>query len=61
MDLQIQWKMHYTKMTGSFIADVQNLINRKNFVSQSYDPVIPGIKYNYLLGLIPVVGYKIDF
>ncbi len=61
IDLQMQWKINYTKMTGSFIAGVQNLTNRKNPISQSYDPVMSGIKYNYLLGLIPVIGYKIDF
>ena len=61
IDLQMQWKIQYAKMTGSFIAGVQNLTNRKNPVSQSYDPAILGIKYNYLLGLIPVIGYKVDF
>lgn len=61
VDLQLQWKTNYNKMTGSFIAGVQNLTNRKNPVSQSYDPLIRGIRYNYLLGLIPVVGYKVDF
>ena len=61
VDLQIQWKTNYNKMTGSFIAGVQNLTNRKNPVSQSYDPLTRGIRYNYLLGLIPVVGYKVDF
>ena len=61
IDLQMQWKTQYTKMTGSFIAGVQNLTNRKNPVSQYYDAAMGGIKYNYLLALIPVVGYKIDF
>jgi hypothetical protein len=61
IDLQMQWKINYTKMTGSFIAGVQNLTNQKNPISQYYDPIMSGIKYNYLLGLIPVIGYKIDF
>ena len=51
----------YKKMTGSLIAGVQNLTNRKNPVRQYYDSGIGGIRYNYLLALIPVVGYKIDF
>jgi hypothetical protein len=57
----MQWKTQYTKMTGSFIAGVQNLTNRKNPVRQYYDAGIGSIQYNYLLGLIPVVGYKVDF
>ena len=61
IDLQMQWKTQYKNRTGSFIAGVQNLTNRKNPVRQYYDSGIGGIKYNYLLALIPVVGYKIDF
>jgi hypothetical protein len=61
IDLQTQWKTQYKNRTGSFIAGVQNLTNRKNPVRQYYDAGIGGIKYNYLLGLIPVVGYKVDF
>ena len=61
IDLQVQWKTQYKKMTGSLIAGVQNLTNRKNPVRQYYDSGIGGIRYNYLLALIPVVGYKIDF
>lgn len=61
LDLQMGWKIQKGKTTGSLIAGVQNLFNRKNPVSQSYDPVTQQIRYNYLLGLIPVVGYKVDF
>lgn len=61
IDLQTQWKTQYKNRTGSLIAGVQNLTNRKNPVRQYYDAGIGGIKYNYLLALIPVVGYKVDF
>jgi hypothetical protein len=61
IDMQMEWKVQYKKMTGSFIAGVQNLTNRQNVVSQTYDANIKGIRYSYLLGLIPVVAYKIDF
>lgn len=47
-------------MTSSIIIGVQNLTNRKNTESQSYDANTGKIKYAYLLGIIPVVGYKVD-
>ena len=47
-------------MTGSFIR-VNKILELKNFVNQSYDPVFCGIKYKYLFGLITVVGYNINF
>lgn len=61
IDFQTEWKVQYGKKTGSLILGVQNLLNQKNPVSQSYDPVSKQIKYSYLLGLIPVIGYKVDF
>jgi len=61
IDFQMEWKFQYNKRTGSAIVGVQNLLNRKNPYSQSFDVALGRIKYNYLLGLIPVVGYKVDF
>lgn len=61
LDIQTEWRVQYGKKTGSLILGVQNLTNQKNQVSQSYDPVNKQIRYSYLLGLIPVVGYKVDF
>lgn len=60
IDLQTEWKTQYQKRTGSLVFGVQNLTNRKNQVSQYYDDATKSIKYNYLLKLIPVLGYKID-
>ncbi len=61
LDVQTEWRVQYGKKTGSLILGVQNLTNQKNQVNQSYDPVSKQIKYSYLLGLIPVIGYKVDF
>jgi hypothetical protein len=60
LDIQIEWKIQYGKMTGSAILGVQNATNRKNQFRQSYDVGLGKIKYSYLLGLIPVFGYKVD-
>ncbi|MDB5209228.1 MAG: TonB-dependent receptor, partial [Sediminibacterium sp.] len=60
IDLQTEWRIQYRKMTGSLIFGVQNLTNRQNPVNQSYDASLGRIKYTNLLGLIPVVGYKVD-
>ena len=60
LDPQIQWKMHYIKMTSSFIS-MYKILSIKIFVHQFDDGVIGGIKYNDLLRLISVLGYKINF
>jgi hypothetical protein len=61
IDLQAEWRFQRNGSTGSLIAGVQNLLNRKNPVSQFYDAATQKIRYNYLLGLIPVVGYKLEW
>ena len=61
IDLQFEWKVQYGKRTGSFIIGAQNLFDRKNPVRHFYDASKKAIGYGYLLGRIPVAGYKIDF
>lgn len=61
IDLQLEWKVQYKKTTGSLILGVQNATNRKNQISHRYDANLQAITYNYLLGRIPVFGYKLDF
>ena len=61
IDLQGEWRVQYGRRTGAFIIGVQNLTGRQNPVRHYYDPAGKRIQYNYLLGRIPVAGYRIDF
>jgi hypothetical protein len=61
IDLQGEWRVQYGRRTGAFILGVQNLTGRRNPVRQFYDPAVKRIQYGYLLGRIPVLGYKMDF
>ncbi len=60
LDVQMEWKVQYRKMTGSFILGVQNALDTKNQVSQRFDANSGTIVYSYLLGRIPVFGFKFD-
>jgi hypothetical protein len=60
LDAQMEWKVQYTALTGSFILGVQNATNRKNQISRRYDPAAARITYSYLLGMIPVFGFRFD-
>lgn len=61
IDLQGEWRVQYGRRTGAFIIGVQNLTGRRNPVRHYYDQATKKIQYGYLLGRIPVAGYKIDF
>lgn len=60
LDVQMEWKLQYSKTTGSFILGVQNALNTKNQISQRYDVASRTVAYSYLLGRIPVFGFKFD-
>jgi hypothetical protein len=61
IDGQVEWRFQHNHTTSSLIAGAQNLLNRKIPVSQSFDAVSKNIQYRYLLGFIPVIGYKIQW
>ena len=61
IDLQGEWRIQYGRRTGAFIIGVQNLTGRRNPVRHYYDAARKSIQYGYLLGRIPVAGYKVDF
>jgi hypothetical protein len=60
LDAQMEWKVQYTALTGSFILGVQNATNRKNQISRRYDASVGRVTYSYLLGMIPVFGFRFD-
>jgi len=60
IDVQIQWKVQYRNKTGTAILGVQNLMNRKNPVSHSFNAATNTIVYRNLFGILPVFGYRLD-
>lgn len=60
LDAQFQWKVQYRKKTGTAILGVQNLTNRKNPVSHSFNAATNTIVYRHLFGILPVFGYRLD-
>ncbi len=57
--LSIKWNRKY--VTSTLSLDIQNITNRLNVYSQSYDSEKNKIVTNYQNGLIPVLNFKIDF
>jgi hypothetical protein len=57
----VEWRFQHKHTTSSLVAGAQNLFNRKIPVNHSYDAVSKTVKFSYLLGFIPVIGYKIQW
>jgi hypothetical protein len=60
-DLKVSYKINQKKVSQSFFVSVDNILNRKNVLEESYDPAKHKIITEYQLGLFPYGGYRIEF
>lgn len=60
-DLGVSLKWNRKKLTSTLSLDIQNLINRSNVYSTSYDALTKTMRTNYQNGMIPVINYKVEF
>ncbi len=60
-DIRFSWKRNRPRSTRTLSLDIQNATNNKNVFSQNYDANTGNIRYNYQLGLLPILSYKVAF
>ena len=60
-DLRVSLKRNRAHSTSTWSLDLQNATNRKNLGGQYYDPQSGDIKKWYMVPLLPVLSYKIEF
>jgi hypothetical protein len=60
-DLRLSIKCNRRYFTSTLSLDIQNITNRLNVFSQSYDSEKNKVITNYQNGLIPILNYKIEF
>ncbi len=61
LDLRLSWKKNKAHATRTFSLDIQNLSNQQNLAFRYYDVLQSKIVNKYQLGIIPVLGYRIEF
>jgi len=61
LDMKVGYRINRPKTSQHFFIDIQNITNRKNYFSQSYDNLRQEIITTYQLGLFPVFNYRIEF
>jgi hypothetical protein len=61
LDVKVGYRINRPKTSQHFFVDIQNVSNRKNYFSQSYDNIRQEIVTTYQLGLFPVFNYRIEF
>jgi TonB dependent receptor len=60
-DLRVSIKWNRRYFTSTLSLDIQNITNRLNVFSQSYDSEKNKVITNFQNGLIPILNYKIEF
>jgi hypothetical protein len=61
LDAQLTYRIDRPKTTHSFKIDIQNATNRENYFSQFYNPETENLDQSTLLGILPVLSYKVQF
>ncbi|MEX1189685.1 MAG: TonB-dependent receptor [Bacteroidia bacterium] len=60
-DIRIGFRRNKKRMTEEFGLDFQNLLNRKNVFSRSFNNISGTIENNYQVGIFPMGLYRITF
>ncbi len=61
LDARIAFTKNNKRTSSTISLDVQNVTNRANIFNQYYDEETKDIKYNYQMGLLPVLNYRLEF
>lgn len=61
LDAQLTYRVDRPKTTHSFKIDIQNATNRENYWSEYYNPESDKIERSTMLGILPVMMYKVQF
>lgn len=61
MDFRVSLKRNRANSTTTLSLDLQNATNRKNLGGQYYEPLSGEIKKWYMVPLLPILSYRIEF
>jgi outer membrane receptor protein involved in Fe transport len=60
-DFRVSLKRNYNQSTTTISLDFQNVTNRQNLGGQYFDAQSGEVKNWYMLPILPVLSYKIEF
>jgi hypothetical protein len=61
VDFRISWKLNQKKISQEFSADIQNITNHKNILTQDFNAVTLQPVYTYQMGFFPVGAWRLYF
>ena len=61
IDLQLSYRKNRPKCSWIISLDIENVTDRLNVYNEYFDPKSKQIEYNYNLGLLPILNFKVEF
>jgi hypothetical protein len=61
LDLKLSIRLNSRKTSQMLFVNVENILNQKNILQQTYDPTSQSVHSEYQLGVFPYGGYRIEF
>jgi hypothetical protein len=61
IDLQFSYRKNRPKCSWIVSLDIENITDRLNVYNEYFDPKSKQIEYNYNLGLLPILNFKVEF
>lgn len=61
IDLGVNLRFFRSKTEHIISLDVQNLTNRKNILAEEYNPIMKDLDYYRMVGIIPIMAYRVEF
>lgn len=61
IDIKVGYKLNGKKITQEWALNIQNVTNRRNIFTQSYDAKTEQMKTTYQIGILPIMQYRILF
>ncbi|WP_299553776.1 TonB-dependent receptor [Seonamhaeicola sp.] len=61
LDFQISYRINKPEITHEIRVDILNFTNRENIASRSYNVFTQNIESDRQTGIIPAIGYRIEF
>ncbi|RPI16140.1 MAG: TonB-dependent receptor [Ignavibacteriae bacterium] len=61
IDLGLTYRMNWDKMSGVFTLQAKNILNRKTVSGYSYNDFNQKIEELKSLGILPMIGFKLEF
>jgi hypothetical protein len=61
LDIKLSLRLNRKKISQILFVNVENVLNHKNILQQTYDPTTQSVHTEYQLGVFPYGGYRIEF